>query len=350
MDQYDGRLNIGRQEVTGDGFGSSHERPNRKGAGQMGVGLKILIASRIDPNALARLAEENSVIEAWDADPERLRLLIRDCDAIVFRSGVSITADLMAEAPRLALVIRGGSGIDNLDLDYVADHQIELVRIPGPGARAVAEMTFALMLGLARQVLFADRQWRQGRWVKNEVEGHLLVGKTLGVVGAGKIGGIVGELGAAWGMIVLGCVNESNPQRQSELSQRGIHLTSFAEVIARADFLCVHLPLNDTTRNLIGAKQIRAMKPGAMLINLARGGIVDEAALRDALLDGHIRGAALDVHANEGEGMISPLADLTNVILTPHIGATTIDTQRMIGQRIVEAVELFLRGGDASEA
>jgi phosphoglycerate dehydrogenase-like enzyme len=114
--------------------------------------------------------------------------------------------------------------------------------------------------------------------------------------------------------------------------------------------MCVHLPLNDTTRNYIGAKQLRSMKPGAILINLARGGIVDEDALREALLDGHIRGAALDVHANEGEGNISPLADLTNVILTPHIGATTIDTQQIIGERIVEAVELYLRGAGVSES
>lgn len=309
----------------------------------------ILVASRIDPAALARLAEKHRVVEAWDAEPERLRVLLRDSDVLIFRSGVSITADLMAEARNLALIIRAGSGIDNLDLDYVAEHEIELVRIPGPGARAVAEMTFALMLALARQIPRADRLWRRGKWAKHEIEGHLLAGKTLGVVGAGNIGSVVGELGAAWGMRVLGCVEDSCSERQMSLARQGIQLTPLSAVVAEADFLCIHLPLSDLTRGLIGAKQIRAMKPGAFLINLARGGIVDEDALRKALLDGHLRGAALDVHAKEGEGMVSPLAELQNVILTPHIGATTIDTQRMIGERIVEAVETYTSAGSSSE-
>ena len=326
------------------GSSSAYEQSDRNDASDDDEGLTILVASPIDPTALARLGDHNRLIEAWDADPEQLRRLIRDCHAIIFRSGVSITADLMAEAPNLALVIRGGSGMDNLDLDYVTDNQIELVRVPGPGARAVAEMSFALMLGLARQVLFADARWRQGDWVKHQVEGHLLAGKTLGVIGAGNIGGVVGEMGAAWGMRVLGCVDKPNAERKVEYMQRGIDLTDFPAVLEQADFLSIHLPLNDDTRNLIGTEQIRSMKQGSFLINLARGGIVDEAALRDALLDGYIRGAALDVHADEGKGKISPLAELENVILTPHIGATTIDTQKMIGETIVETVDSYLTG------
>ena len=301
----------------------------------------ILVASRIDPDALARLGERHRIVDAWDAAPSDLPNLIRDCDTVIFRSGVQITAALMQAAPNLALLIRGGSGIDNLDLDYVAAHDLKLVRLPGPGARAVAEMAFALMLGLARQSLIADREWRQGHWVKHRVEGHLLQEKTLGVVGAGNIGGVVGEMGAAWGMRVLGCVEKPSPDRKAALATRGIDLTDVPTVLAEADFLSIHLPLNDTTRGFIGDTELRAMKPTAFLVNLARGGVVDEPALREALTAGRLRGAALDVHAKEGDGDISPLADLPNTILTPHIGATTIDTQKVIGRQIVETVESF---------
>ena len=334
-------------ERGADAHGEQHEI--QEGNSQRRARLTILLASRIDPNARARLAEKHRVIEAWDADPKRLRVLVGDCDVLIFRSGVSITADLMAEAPRLALIIRAGSGIDNLDLEYVADQEIRLIRIPGPGARAVAEMTFALMLGLARQIPRANRQWHRGKWVKHEVEGYLLAGKTLGVVGAGNIGSIVGELGAAWGMRVLGCVKNSCSERRSNLAERGIQLTSLSEVTVEADFLCIHLPLDRTTRGLIGSKCLRSMKREAFLINLARGGIVDEDDLRDVLLSGHLRGAALDVHAKEGDGMISPLANLPNVILTPHIGATTVDTQRLIGEQLVEAMDNYVSADKHTE-
>lgn len=301
----------------------------------------ILVASRIDPAALAKLGETHRIIEAWKASPSDLPGLAAECDTIIFRSGVQITADLMRAAPNLALLIRGGSGIDNLDLDYVAKHDLKLARLPGPGARAVAEMAFTMMLGLARQSLFADREWRQGKWVKHLVEGHLLQGKTLGVVGAGNIGGVVGEMGAAWGMRVMGCVENPSPDRKTALAARGIDLCDFPSVLAEADFLSIHLPLNDIARGFIGRRELGAMKPTAFLINLARGGVVDEAALRDALVDGRLLGAALDVHAKEGDGEVSPLADLPNTILTPHIGATTVDTQKVIGQQIIETVENF---------
>lgn len=301
----------------------------------------IFVASRIDPGALAALGEQHRIIEAWDAPTSEHPRLIRGCDTIIFRSGVQITAELMQAAPNLSLLIRGGSGTDNVDLDYIAKHDLKLVRLPGPGARAVAEMAFTLMLSLARQVLFADNEWRRGNWVKHCVEGHLLHGKTLGVVGAGNIGTVVGEMGATWGMRVQGCVNNPSPDRRTALSKHGIDLTGFSEVITEADFLSIHLPLNDVTHGIIGEHELRAMKPTSFLINLARGGVVDEAALQTALVEGRLLGAALDVHVEEGDGKISPLADLPNTILTPHIGATTVDTQKVIGRQIIEVVEQF---------
>lgn len=301
--------------------------------------MKILIASSIDSDAIKYLEKHHDVICAFGAEEDVLKEVIADREVLVFRSGVQITAEVMAAAPNLQLIMRGGSGIDNIDLDYVAQRDIRLIRIPGPGARAVAEMTFAFMLGLARNVLIADHKTRQGRWMKREMMGYLLRGKTLGIVGAGNIGTQTGELGVAWGMNVIGCVAHPTDEKAEELKQHGIELTSLEDVLKKSDFVCLHVPLMDSTRNLIDEDALALMKPGAYLINLARGGVVDEQALLTALTTDKLAGAALDVHAQEGEGKISPLAGLDNVILTPHIGASAFDSQREIGEIIIAAVE-----------
>ncbi len=304
--------------------------------------MKILIASSIYPDAIEKLREQHDVVCAFNAKETALRALITDREVLIFRSGVSITADIMECAPNLKLLIRAGSGLDNIDLEYVSKHGIMLARIPEPGAQAVAEMSFALMLALARNVVEADRLTRQGRWAKHELIGYSLTGKVLGIIGAGNIGSRVGEMGAAWGMLPIGCVERPSPIVAAALHAKGIRLAECEEVIATADFVSVHVPLKATTRNLIDAKMLARMKPGAFLINLARGGVVDEQALYQALTTaGRLRGAALDVHTEEGEGKISPLAGLPNVILTPHIGAMTIDSQREIGQRVIEIITSF---------
>lgn len=305
--------------------------------------MKILVLSSIDPDAIKRLEREHDVISAVGSG-EPLESLIRDREVVVFRSGVTLSAEIMRCAPDLRLLIRGGSGFDNIDLDHVAERSLEFVRVPEPGARAVAELTLGLMLALARNIVLADRHWRRGRWVKHELSSYLLQGKVLGVVGAGNIGRQVGELGAAWGMEVLGCVRNPSAAAAQALEARGLRLATFDEVLERSDFLSLHLPLEPSTVKLVDASVLARMKPGSFLLNLARGGVLDEYALREELLHGRrLRGAALDVHAAEGEGKISPLADLPNVILTPHVGATTVDTQREIGQRIVSIVEEHAR-------
>jgi D-3-phosphoglycerate dehydrogenase / 2-oxoglutarate reductase len=307
--------------------------------------MKILIISPIDSGAVAALERRHDVVCAIDAGEETTRRLIQDREALIFRSGVAVSGELMRRAPGLRLLVRGGSGFDNVDMDYVKTRGIEFRRIPEPGARAVAELTFALMLALARNIMPADAAWRQGRWLKHELPGYLLRGKVLGIVGAGSIGRTVGELGAAWGMDVLGCVGHPTPAVGQALLAHGIRLASFDEVVSNADFLCVHVALTPATRNLIDSTVLGRMKPGSFLLNLARGGVVDETALRAALLRGdRVVGAGLDVHEAEGAGRISQLADLPNVILTPHIGATTVDTQREIGERIVAIVEEFATG------
>ncbi|HSK11000.1 MAG TPA: NAD(P)-dependent oxidoreductase [Vicinamibacterales bacterium] len=302
--------------------------------------MKLLILSPIDPGAAECLGRNHHVVDASGAPPDALPSLVADRDVLIFRSGVNITADLMRCAPRLTTLIRGGSGFDNVDLDYVSRHGLAFIRVPQPGARAVAELAFGLMLALARNIVRADGLWRQGRWVKHEMTGYTLRGKTLGIVGVGNIGTVVGELGVAWGMRVIGCHDTPTAAVTAALREKGIGLAPLDEVVSRADFLTLHVPLTARTRHLVNASVLARMKRGSFLLNLARGGVVDEAALRAELLSGErLLGAALDVHEAEGEGRVSPLADLPNVVLTPHIGASAFDTQREIGERIVSIVE-----------
>jgi len=308
--------------------------------------MKILIASSIDGEAIDLLRQRFEVDCAFHATEEELKSRIPGSEILIFRSGVQITAAVMKCAPELKLIVRAGSGLDNIDLPYVEDRGLELVRIPGPGAQAVAEMTFALMLALARNLLTADRLLRQGRWAKYELSGYLLRGKTLGIIGSGNIGTRVGQLGAAWGMKPVGCVEFPSPKRAAALLEKGIVLKDLRQVLATADFVSIHVPLKDNTRNLIDAEALSLMKPGSFLVNIARGGVLDESALKQELAQGtRLRGAAIDVHENEGEGKISPLAGLPNVILTPHIGAMAVDSQREIGRRIVEIVSSFADQG-----
>ena len=306
--------------------------------------MKILIASSVDAGTVEKLRKAHDVRISLKATPQQLAADIRDREALIFRSGVQITGEMMNNAPDLRLLIRAGSGIDNLDLDHVRQRNLVLYRIPEPGARAVAEMCFAFMLAMSRRIFEADRLTRQGRWAKNELSGYLLHHKVLGIVGAGNIGSLVGEMGHAWGMKVWGCVEPGTPVDEQAMQARGITVANLEKVISTADYLCIHVPLTVSNRNLIGVDVLSKMKPGSYLINLARGGVVDEMALyRELTTPGRLRGAALDVHLEEGEGKVSPLAGLPNVILTPHIGAETVDTQREIGERIMQIVDSFCR-------
>ncbi len=304
--------------------------------------MKILFASSINSDAIEKLREQHDVMCAFNAGETALQTSVKDREVLIFRSGVQITAEVMAAAPDLKLLIRAGSGIDNLDLNYAHKHGLTLVRVPEPGAKAVAELSFALMLALARNILHADRLLRQGRWAKHELMGHLLTGKVLGLIGVGIIGERMGRLGSAWDMRVIGCVGHPSPAKAARFSEKGINLVNLDQLLAEADFVSVQTPLNADTRHLINAKALVGMKPGAFLINVARGGVVDEMALYQALTEGHLGGAGLDVHEAEGEGKISPLAALENVILTPHIGAGAIDSQREIGDIVINTIHSFL--------
>ena len=305
--------------------------------------MKILIASPIDPDAIQELRKNHNVIIYYDATEDELKSLIQDRELLIFRSGVSISAEVLANAPELKLLIRAGSGLDNVALDYVKQHDLDLVRIPSPSAQAVAEMAFAFMLALSRRIFEADQSMRDGRWAKYELPGTLLAEKVLGIVGLGNTGTRVAEFGVAVGMEVIGCVENFSEERAVGFAAKGIKLTNLEEVVSTSDFVSVHIPLKDSTFHLIDASVIARMKPGAILINLGRGGVIDEHALHNALDGGGpLGGAALDVHEVEKEGNFSPLVNSPNVILTPHIGATVVDTQRQIGRRLLTVIDAYI--------
>lgn len=307
--------------------------------------MKILIASSIDHGAMEALEREHDVVRAFNADPERLRSTIRDREVVVFRSGVQISADVIDHAPELTLLVRAGSGLDNVDVDRATRNGVDVVRVPGSSDQPVAELTFALLLSLVRNVSYADRLLRRGHWPKAQLGGPLLAGKTLGIVGAGRIGSRVGQMGTAWGMRAIGCVETPTEAARRGLSERGIVLAGVDDVLAGADFLCLHVPFTPKTHYMIDARALSRMRHGSYLINMARGGVVDEAALYPELTEGgRLLGAAMDVHEHEGEGTRSPFEDLPNVVLTPHIGAMALDSQRLIGDRVVELVTAFQQG------
>lgn len=305
--------------------------------------MKVFLASPIADATVEQLAREHDVVIGFD-QPDQWPRLVRDREVLVFRSGVTISADVLQWAPKLELAIRAGSGFDNIDLPHCVERGIRVVRVPGPSAQAVAEFTLGLLMALSRRICEANAHVRDGHWPKHELSGTLIAGKSLGIVGAGRIGKRIGEIGALLGMRVLACVERPAVEPQLVLAAKGIALTDFDNVIEQADVVSVHTPLNDATRRLIDADVIARMRPGALLINTSRGGVVDERAVEQALRSGHLGGAALDVHEHEGEGVRSSLAAFSNVILTPHIGGMAIESQQIIGERATELIAAHLRG------
>ncbi len=304
--------------------------------------MRILVACALDALAFDRLSRDHEVERCPRPTAGDLAQRIRGKHALVLRSSVSVTRAVLESAPELGLIIRAGSGVDHIDLKEVHRRGIELVRIPTPGARAAAELTFSLMLALARHLIPIDGLLMNGHWAKHDFEGVLLSGRTLGIVGAGNVGSLVGQLGAAWGMRVLGCVGRPRSGTSAKLRRLGIEHATFDDVVGQSDFLTLHVPLQDSTCGLVGEEVLAKVKPGAFLVNMAHADVVDTVALYHGLRSGkRLRGAALDVHANEGAACLSPLRHLTNVILTPHVGAMTAETQREIGAEVVRIVEDF---------
>ncbi len=301
---------------------------------------KILITDGLDESGQAILRREATVENRPGISAEELLDEIGSCDALIVRSRTKVTATVFQAASRLKVVGRAGVGVDNIDLAAARARGVWVVNAPQSTSQAVAEHTLGLILALAREIPRADAAMKSGQWIKKELEGCEISGKTLGVVGCGNIGARVARIGAALGMTPLGY----DPLLSTEeIRRRGAEPTPLEEVLARSDFITFHIPLTAETRGMIDGSAIRRMKRGVRLVCTARGGILDEEALLQALDTGQVAGAALDVFAKEPPGF-SALICHPKVIATPHIAAQTAEAQRRAAEDIAAEVLAALRG------
>jgi D-3-phosphoglycerate dehydrogenase len=304
--------------------------------------MKIVVAEKISSSAIDILREEKRwTIVTPDQLDGRLASEIADADGLIVRSAVQADAALLEHAHKLRVIGRAGVGVDNVDLEAATRLGIAVMNTPGANAVAVAEHTMTMALAMARHLCRADALMHAGKWEKKSLQGTELRGKTLGIVGLGRIGMEVSRRARAFGMKLVAHDPFVSPEvaRQAE-----IELTTLEKVLAAADYLTLHLALTPQSAGIINAETLRKMKKGARLINCARGELVDEAALAAALRDGHLAAAALDVFTEEPPKN-SPLLTAPNVILTPHIGGSTHEAQEAVGVQIAVQVREFLRRG-----
>ncbi len=299
----------------------------------------VLVADAIAPAGVDRLEQSARVLYQPDISPEALKKTIARCDALIVRSRTRVTADLIFAAPKLRVIGRAGVGLDTIDTDAARSRGIPVVNTPLASTVAVAELTLGLMLALARRIPEADAGMKRGEWLKRYLMGGELSGKTLGIIGLGRIGMAVAQRAAAFGMRLI-AFDPYLSARQIE--ERGAEAVNLARLLQESDYVSLHVPLTDDTYGLLGAPQLAQMKTGANLVCCARGKIIREDALADALDAGKLAGAALDVFAVEPPGY-SRLAQHPKVIATPHIGAMTREAQEKAALEIVEQVLAVLK-------
>ena len=308
--------------------------------------MRILVAEQIAPEGVTRLRASHDVDERFGLDQASLKAVIGDYDALIVRSQVQANADVIAAGTRLQVIGRAGVGVDNVDLDAATRAGITVVNAPTGNTIAAAEHTLALLLGLARKVAAADASVRRGEWKRAQFQGVELRGRTLGIVGLGKIGMAIADRARAFEMQLLG-VDPYVTAEQATI--HGVELVDLDSLLSRSDAITVHVPLTRATRGLIGAKAIARLRAGAFVLNVARGGIVDEAALASALQTGHLGGAGIDVFEHEPPAD-SPLLDAPNTLLTPHLGASTAEAQVAVAVEVADQVIEVLEGRAARYA
>jgi D-3-phosphoglycerate dehydrogenase / 2-oxoglutarate reductase len=301
---------------------------------------KILLTDGLEKKGEEILQASAEVVNTPTITADELLQVVGDYDALIVRGRTKVTPAVFAAGKKLKVVGRSGVGVDNIDLNAAKASGVTVVNAPIATSISVAELTLALMLGLVRDVPRADATMKQGKWLKKEFEGVELYGKTLGIIGFGRIGSLVAARGAAFGMRVIGY----DPQVTAEVMfERGGHFVSLDELFAQADIISMHLPLTHETRGMINAESIAKMKKGVRIICAARGGVIDETALLAGLEAGQVAGAALDVFATEPPGQ-SALAAHPHVVCTPHIGAQTVEAQERAAVDISTEVLNVLKG------
>jgi (S)-sulfolactate dehydrogenase len=302
--------------------------------------MRIVISEFMDEAAVAMLAAQHAT--DYDRDlvdrREELKAKLVDADALIVRNRTQVNLELLAAAPRLRVVGRLGVGLDNIDVAACAARDIAVIPATGANALAVAEYVIGAAMVLLRGTYFATADVAAGKWPRAALSsGREIAGKTLGIVGFGGIGRLTGRLGRALGMRVIGFDAELAAD-DGVWRDEGVEPRTLDALLAQSDVLTLHVPLVPATRNLIDARRIAAMKPGAILVNTARGGVIDEAAVAGALSSGRLGGAALDVFEKEPLLAGSPLAGCPNLLLTPHIAGVTAESNERVSSMIAERV------------
>jgi D-3-phosphoglycerate dehydrogenase len=309
----------------------------------------VIAADKISLSGLTPLTEDDRfevlVPDGWT--PEEMQEALGRAHGLIVRSATMVTRELLDRAPNLKVVGRAGVGVDNIDLDVATELGVPVINAPEGNTVSAAELAMALILNVARNVSWADASVRGGAWDRSQFSGIEIRGKVLGLVGAGRIGSEVALRAQAFGMDTIAYDPYLTEEHAGDL---GIERVELANVIACGDVISLHVPLTPQTEGMIGEAELRAMKPSVILINAARGGVVDEGALVAALESGEIAAAALDVYATEPLPEDSPLRGTKNLVLTPHLGASTAEAQESVAREIAQGVRAALLEGDLSQA
>jgi D-3-phosphoglycerate dehydrogenase len=298
---------------------------------------RVLVASRISRSAVELLKSRGfEVVEVNEPPEEELANLIKGFHAIIVRSKPRVTRRVIAAADALRVIARAGVGLDNIDVEAAEKKGIKVINAPESVTQAVAELAVGLMLAVARKIAFSDRKMRSGEWVKHEAVGLELKGKTLGIVGFGRIGKAVARICYhGFGMKIVYTDQIRDPEAEREFNAEHVDLET---LLRRADIVSLHVPLTPETKHMINEDRLRLMKKTAILINTSRGAVVDTNALVKALREGWIAGAGLDVYEEEPLPKDSPLLGLENVVLTPHIGASSVEAQEKAGLEVAQKI------------
>ena len=304
--------------------------------------MKIVVADDLPGSALDLLRAEGWEVDARTGRAaDQLAADLKDADAIVVRSATKVTASLIAAAPALRVIARAGTGVDNVDVAAASARGIVVMNAPGANSISVAELAVGLILAMARHLPAADAAMKQGKWEKKKFLGEEVREKTLGLAGLGRIGQEVARRAAAFGMRIIAHDPFISEQVAADL---GVELVSLDDVFARGDYVSLHMPSNEKTRNIVNAERLARSKKGIRIINTARGDLIDEKALADAIEAGHVAGAAVDVFDKEPT-VDHRLQMLPQVIATPHIAASTREGQELVGVETAAALRDFLRDG-----
>ena len=306
----------------------------------------VLIAEKLAPSVVDVFGDEVEVRHVDGTDRPALLSAVADADALLVRSATKVDAEVFAATTKLKVVARAGVGLDNVEVPAATARGVLVVNAPTSNIVSAAEHAVALLLSLARRIPAADASLRAGEWKRSSFSGVEISGKTVGVVGLGKIGQLFAQRLASFGTELVAYDPYVSPARAAQL---GIELLSLDDLLARADVISIHLPKTPETKGLIGADQLARTKKGVLIVNAARGGLVDEHALADAVRDGQVGGAGIDVFVEEPT-TTSPLFELPNVVVTPHLGASTGEAQDRAGTDVARSVLLALRGDFVPDA